>query len=206
MTLGSLYIVSAPSGAGKTSLINALLESLDGIEVSVSHTTRPMREGESDGQHYHFVDTATFESGIASGLFLEHASVFENYYGTSRSTVQQRLEEGVDVILEIDWQGAQQIRQLMPDNNSIFILPPSIDELERRLTARNQDAEAVIAKRVSQARDDARHFNEYDYIIVNDDFDTALQALSSIFQCKRTQLTKVALKHDQLLATLTEPQ
>jgi len=202
MSLGSLYIISAPSGAGKTSLIKALLESVDDIEVSVSHTTRPMRDGEVDGQHYHFVDIATFEQGITDGLFLEHAKVFENYYGTSQSTVKQRLAEGVDVILEIDWQGAQQIRQLMPDNCSVFILPPSIDELERRLTSRNQDSDDVIARRVSQAKEDVQHFTQYDHVIVNDDFAVALQALSSIFQCKRTERGKMQLRNQSLLTSL----
>lgn len=202
MTLGSLYIVSAPSGAGKTSLIKALLESVDGIEVSVSHTTRPMRNGEIDGQHYHFFDTETFEKGIKDGLFLEHAKVFENYYGTSQSTVKQRLADGVDVILEIDWQGAQQIRQLIPENCSLFILPPSIEELERRLTSRNQDSDNVIARRVSQAKEDVQHFTEYDHVIVNDDFATALQALSSVFQCKRTERKKMQLRHQSLLKSL----
>jgi len=202
MSLGSLYIISAPSGAGKTSLIKALLESVDDIEVSVSHTTRPMRDGEVDGQHYHFVDIATFEQGITDGLFLEHAKVFENYYGTSQSTVKQRLAEGVDVILEIDWQGAQQIRQLMPDNCSVFILPPSIDELERRLTSRNQDSDDVIARRVSQAKEDVQHFTQYDHVIVNDDFAVALQALSSIFQCKRTERDNMQLRNQSLLTSL----
>lgn len=202
MTLGSLYIVSAPSGAGKTSLINKLIDSVSGIEVSVSHTTRPMRDGEIDGKHYHFVDTTAFEQGIKDGLFLEHAKVFENYYGTSRSTVQQRLEEGVDVILEIDWQGAQQIRALMPENHSIFILPPSIEELERRLTSRNQDSEEVIIKRVSQAKADVQHFVEYEHIIVNDDFEKALVALSSIFECKRTERNKMQLRQQDLLKNL----
>ncbi len=204
MTLGSLYIVSAPSGAGKTSLIKALLESLHGIEVSVSHTTRPIREGEIDGQHYHFVNADDFESGIDNGIFLEHAKVFENYYGTSRSTLQQRLEAGIDVILEIDWQGAQQIRQLMPDNCSIFILPPSITELENRLTSRNQDSGEVIARRVSQAKEDVKHYIDYDHVIVNDTFSTALEALSSIFQCKRTECKKIQLRHNELLSKLTD--
>ena len=202
MTLGSLYIVSAPSGAGKTSLINALLESVSGIEVSVSHTTRPMREGETNGKHYHFVNPTTFEQGIKDGLFLEHAKVFENYYGTSRSTVQQQLEAGIDVILEIDWQGAQQIRALMPENHSIFILPPSTEELEQRLTSRNQDSEEVITRRVSQAKADVQHFVEYEHVIVNDDFKTALKALSSIFECKRTERNKIQLRHQELLARL----
>ena len=202
MTLGRLYIVSAPSGAGKTSLIKALLESVSGIEVSVSHTTRPIRAGEVDGQHYHFVDTKTFEQGISDELFLEHAKVFENYYGTSRSTVLKRLSEGVDIILEIDWQGAQQIRQLMPENCSIFILPPSIDELERRLTTRNQDSDEVIVRRVAQAQEDVQHFIEYDHVVVNDDFDAALQSLSSIFICKRTERDNMQLRHQSLLDSL----
>lgn len=202
MTLGTLYIVSAPSGAGKTSLINALLDTASGIEVSVSHTTRPMRNGEIDGKHYHFVDTESFEQGIEDGLFLEHAKVFENYYGTSRSTVQARLEEGVDVILEIDWQGAQQIRAILPENHSIFILPPSIEELERRLTSRDQDSKEVIIRRVSQAIADVQHFTEYEHIIVNDNFDTALVALSSIFECKRTEREKMQLRQKDLLANL----
>ena len=202
MTLGSLYIVSAPSGAGKTSLINALLESIDGIEVSVSHTTRPMREGEVDGKHYHFVNISEFEQGIKDGLFLEHAKVFENYYGTSRSTVQQRLEEGVDVILEIDWQGAQQIRTLMPENCSIFILPPSIKELESRLTSRNQDSDEVINRRVLQAKTDVQHFVEYEHVVVNDVFETALEGLGSIFQSKRTERVKMQLRHEKLLSSL----
>ena len=204
MTLGSLYIVSAPSGAGKTSLINALLESVTGIEVSVSHTTRPMSDGEVDGKHYHFVSPTIFEQGIEDGLFLEHAKVFENYYGTSRSTVQQQLEAGIDVILEIDWQGAQQIRVLMPENRSIFILPPSIEELERRLTSRNQDSDEVIARRVSQAKTDVQHFIEYEHIIVNDTFETALTALSSIFESKRTERNKMQLRHQGLLNNLLD--
>ena len=202
MTLGRLFIVSAPSGAGKTSLIKALLETVSGIEVSVSHTTRPIRVGEVDGRHYHFVTTDTFEQGIRERLFLEHAKVFENYYGTSRSTVLQRLSEGVDVILEIDWQGAQQIRKLMPENCSIFILPPSIDELERRLTTRNQDSDEVIARRVAQAKEDVQHFVEYDHVVVNDDFGVALQSLSSIFICKRTERDNIQLRHQSLLSNL----
>jgi len=202
MALGTLYIVSAPSGAGKTSLISALLASSTGIEVSVSHTTRDMREGEINGTHYHFVTKEVFEQGIDASLFLEHANVFGNYYGTSRSTVHQRLEQGIDVILEIDWQGAQQIRQLEPDVCSIFILPPSIQELEQRLQKRNQDADEVIQRRVAQAKEDVTHFTEYDHVVINDDFEQALENLLSIFTCQRTQRDKVTLRHPELLDSL----
>ena len=202
MTLGTLYIVSAPSGAGKTSLITAMLETVKGIKVSVSHTTRPMREGEVDGQHYHFVDKEAFEKDIEKNLFLEHADVFGNYYGTSHTAVNDQLSQGIDVILEIDWQGAQQIRQLAPNTRSIFILPPSISELESRLTKRNQDAADVIAKRVAQAKEDVTHYNEYDHVIINKDFDTALTELKSIFISQRTQREKLEKREPDMLKQL----
>ena len=202
MTLGTLYIVSAPSGAGKTSLITAMLETVKGIKVSVSHTTRPMREGEVDGQHYHFVDKEAFEKDIEKSLFLEHADVFGNYYGTSHTAVNDQLSQGIDVILEIDWQGAQQIRQLAPNTRSIFILPPSISELENRLTKRNQDAADVIAKRVAQAKEDVTHYNEYDHVIINKDFDTALTELKSIFISQRTQREKLEKREPNMLKQL----
>ena len=202
MTLGTLYIVSAPSGAGKTSLITAMLETVKGIKVSVSHTTRPMREGEIDGQHYHFVDKEAFEKDIEKSLFLEHADVFGNYYGTSHTAVNDQLSQGIDVILEIDWQGAQQIRQLAPNTRSIFILPPSISELESRLTKRNQDAADVIAKRVAQAKEDVTHYNEYDHVIINKDFDTALTELKSIFISQRTQREKLEKREPDMLKQL----
>ncbi|PWQ94269.1 guanylate kinase [Leucothrix arctica] len=202
MTLGTLYIVSAPSGAGKTSLITAMLETVKGIKVSVSHTTRPMREGEVDGQHYHFVDKEAFEKDIEKSLFLEHADVFGNYYGTSHTAVNDQLSQGIDVILEIDWQGAQQIRQLAPNTRSIFVLPPSISELENRLTKRNQDAADVIAKRVAQAKEDVTHYNEYDHVIINKDFDTALTELKSIFISPRTQREKLEKREPDMLKQL----
>jgi len=202
MTLGTLYIVSAPSGAGKTSLITAMLETVKGIKVSVSHTTRPMREGEVDGKHYHFINKAAFEQDIEKDLFLEHANVFGNYYGTSHTAVNKQLSQGTDVILEIDWQGAQQIRKLAPNTRSIFILPPSISELENRLIKRNQDAADVIAKRVAQAKEDVTHYSEYDHIIINNDFETALLDLNSIFICQRTQREKLEKREPDLLKQL----
>ena len=202
MTLGTLYIVSAPSGAGKTSLITAMLETVKGIKVSVSHTTRPMRDGEVNGKHYHFIDKATFEQDIEKNLFLEHANVFGNYYGTSHTAVNEQLSQGIDVILEIDWQGAQQIRKLAPNTRSIFILPPSISELENRLIKRNQDAADVIAKRVAQAKEDVSHYGEYDHIIINNDFETALIDLNSIFICQRTQREKLEQREPDLLKQL----
>ena len=202
MTLGTLYIISAPSGAGKTSLVSALLESNAGIEVSVSHTTRPTRDGEIDGHHYHFVSIDSFKAGIEADVFLEYAQVFDNFYGTSKSTVKQRLEQGIDVILEIDWQGARQIRKLEPDVCSIFILPPSIEALEQRLQSRNQDSDEVIARRLSQAKEDATHYADYDYVIINQDFDEALAELQSIFISQRVKLHKAELRNADTLKAL----
>jgi len=182
---GTLYIVSAPSGAGKTSLVAALLEQADGVEVSVSHTTRRARAGEVDGEHYHFVSAETFLGMIEDGELLEHAKVFDNFYGTARASVENRLAQGVDVILEIDWQGARQVRAAVPDAHSIFILPPSRDELERRLRGRGQDDEDVIQRRLRDAETDCAHYREYDYTVVNADFDTAVRDLASIFRANR---------------------
>ncbi|WP_018872317.1 guanylate kinase [Thioalkalivibrio sp. ALJ16] len=182
---GSLYIVSAPSGAGKTSLVAALLETVDAVEVSVSHTTRKPRASEVDGQHYHFVSAETFLGMIEDGQLLEHAKVFDNFYGTAHASVNARLDAGVDVILEIDWQGARQVRAAVPDAHSIFILPPSRDELERRLRGRGQDEEAVIQRRLRDAESDCTHFREYDYTVVNADFDQAVRDLACIFRSNR---------------------
>ena len=182
---GTLYIVSAPSGAGKTSLVNALVERLPDISISVSHTTRGQRPGEVEGLHYHFVDGETFDRMVREHAFLEHAQVFGNRYGTARQPLQALLEAGKDVILEIDWQGAQQVRDAMPAAISIFILPPSRDELERRLRGRGQDSDAVIARRMREATNEICHFAEYDYLVVNNRFDQALDELMAVVRTRR---------------------
>lgn len=195
-TQGTLYIISAPSGAGKTSLVKALLESTDNIMVSVSHTTRPMRNGEVDGKDYHFTDVPRFRQMIADNAFLEHAQVFDNFYGTSRSSALDRMKHGVDVILEIDWQGAAQVREKMPDAVSIFILPPSREELEQRLRGRGTDSDEVIARRLGEAVLEMSHYQSFDYLVFNDDFDTALQQLRAIVLARR-QRTEVQIQAQQ---------
>ncbi|WP_114785886.1 guanylate kinase [Vibrio tetraodonis] len=204
MGKGTLYIVSAPSGAGKSSLISAMLETNPtyAMKVSVSHTTRGMRPGEQDGVHYHFVQKESFEELIEQGAFLEYAEVFGNYYGTSRLWIEENLDKGIDVFLDIDWQGAQQIRKQMPGAQSIFILPPSDDELERRLNARGQDSEAVIAKRMAEAKSEISHYTEYDYVIVNDDFDNALIDFKAIIRAERLKQDKQAAKYKVMLDAL----
>jgi guanylate kinase len=201
---GTLYIVSAPSGAGKSSLISAMLEKNPtyAMKVSVSHTTRGMRPGEEDGVHYHFVDKGEFESLIAQGDFLEHAEVFGNYYGTSRKWIGETLEKGIDVFLDIDWQGARQIREQMPQAKSVFILPPSNGELERRLNVRGQDSAEVIAKRMSEAKSEMSHYSEYDYVIVNDDFDGALVDFKAILRAERLKQDKQSVKYKGMLDAL----
>jgi len=199
---GTLYIVSAPSGAGKTSLLKAMITDTDGVRISVSHTTRQQRAGEVDGQDYHFVAVAEFQQMISDGAFLEYAQVFDNYYGTSRQSVQQQLDEGIDVILEIDWQGARQIRQLMPKARSIFILPPSREALAERLQGRGQDDQAVIERRMAAAKEEMSHFNEYDYLVINDDFDVAKQELAAIFIAERQMMTSQTQRHEQLINNL----
>ncbi|SBO12163.1 Guanylate kinase [Vibrio mediterranei] len=201
---GTLYIVSAPSGAGKSSLISAMLEKNPtyAMKVSVSHTTRGMRPGEEDGVHYHFVEKTDFESLIEQGAFLEYAEVFGNYYGTSRLWIEETLEKGIDVFLDIDWQGARQIREQMPEAKSVFILPPSNSELERRLNVRGQDSDEVIAKRMSEAKSEMSHYNEYDYVIVNDDFDGALVDFKAILRAERLKQDKQAVKYKGMLDAL----
>lgn len=182
---GSLFIITAPSGAGKTSLVKALLDGTPGIKVSVSYTTRAPRAGEQHGVHYFFVDVPTFERMIKDGAFLEHANVFGNYYGTARQTVADLLAQGTDVILEIDWQGAQQVRRIFPDAVGVFILPPSRVELEARLRNRKTDDERVIARRLAEAIAEMSHYTEFDYVVVNDQFDQALADLKSIVAAQR---------------------
>lgn len=185
MTIGKLYIISAPSGAGKTSLVKQLVADLAGLTVSVSHTTRQMRSGEIHGQDYYFVSVAEFQAMLEKQAFLEHAQVFDNFYGTAQQTVEDKLKQGLDVILEIDWQGAEQIKQLLPDSLSIFILPPSTDVLLQRLKNRGQDDEPIIARRMRDAVTEMRHYDEFDYLVVNDVFAAALTELKSIIIANR---------------------
>lgn len=199
---GQLYIVSAPSGAGKTSLVAALLKQDAQIEVSVSHTTRGPRPGEQDGVNYNFVSVAEFQALVGQGDFLEHAEVFGNFYGTSRGWVDCKLASGVDVILEIDWQGAAQIRHLYPNVYSIFILPPSRYSLRQRLTARGQDSQEVIERRMREAASECSHYAEFDYLIVNDVFDTALLELASVFRANRLRQGVQSLRCAHILNDL----
>ncbi len=185
MTIGKLYIISAPSGAGKTSLVKQLLAELADLSVSISHTTRPMRPGEIDGADYYFVSDSDFKAMQKNQAFLEHAQVFDNFYGTAQQTVEQNLNQGLDVILEIDWQGAEQIKKLLPDTISIFILPPSTQVLLQRLQNRGQDDEQTIARRMRDAVTEMRHHDEFDYLVVNDDFALALTELKSIIIANR---------------------
>ncbi|WP_036253342.1 guanylate kinase [Methylobacter sp. BBA5.1] len=193
MNHGKLYIIAAPSGAGKTSLVKQLVADLDSLTVSISHTTRPMRPGEAHGRDYYFVSIADFQAMLEQQAFLEHARVFDNFYGTARQTVQENLSQGLDVILEIDWQGAQQIKQLLPDSQSIFILPPSTAVLQQRLRNRGQDDEQIIARRMRDAVAEMSHYHEFDYLVVNDDFEQALAALKSILIANR--LTRQRQQH-----------
>ncbi len=199
---GTLFIISAPSGAGKTSLVKALTDDLNHIRVSVSHTTRAMRPGEHDGVNYHFVDRAEFERMNAQGDFIEQAEVFGNFYGTSRRALQQTLDEGHDLILEIDWQGAQQVRKLMPAARSIFILPPSQQALRQRLTNRGQDSDEIIEGRMREAVSEMEHYAEYEFVIINDDFATALEDLKAVFRANRLQLDGQQQRHGELLSQL----
>lgn len=197
---GNLIIVSAPSGAGKTSLVRALLELDPGLALSVSSTTRPPRAGETDGVHYHFLTQDVFRAAVAAGAFLEHAEVFGNLYGTRESDVRERLAGGRDLILEIDWQGARQVRKRLPGVIGIFILPPSMAELERRLRTRATDSEEVIACRLAQARDDIAQAPAYDYLVVNADFETALQDLAAIVVAERQRTARQVARVADLLA------
>jgi guanylate kinase len=202
VTKGTLYVISAASGAGKTSLVAAVLQRVTDIEVSVSHTTRAPREGEKDGVNYHFVDKAVFEAMVEAGEFIESAMVFGNMYGTSRQHLQEQLLKGKDVILEIDWQGARQIRKLMNDCRSIFIVPPSIAALRQRLTSRGQDDETIINRRMREAVSEMSHYVEFEYLVINDDFDEARENLVAIIMGERMLLEHQQQKHADLLVEL----
>ena len=188
MATGILFIISAPSGAGKTSLVAELLKRREHIKASVSHTTRERRRGEVDGVNYHFVDRATFMAMLEQAAFLEHAEVFGNFYGTSQQWVEETWRNGDDVILEIDWQGAAQVRKLFPQSTSIFILPPSKQALRERLDNRAQDDPAVIEKRIAAATDEMSHYVEADFLVVNDDFETAVEQLIAIIAAQKCRL------------------
>ena len=185
---GLLFIISAPSGAGKTSLVNALLQSQPELKASISHTTRPRRPGEKDGVDYYFLDKPRFETLIAQGSFLEYAQVFDHFYGTSRHWVSEQLDQGRDVILEIDWQGARQVRAALPRAISIFILPPSYQALGQRLRRRGRDTEEIIERRMRDAVNEISHYAEYDYLLVNDDFASAFAGLQAIIQASRLKI------------------
>lgn len=203
---GTLYVVSAPSGAGKTSLVHALSEADPGVLISISHTTRPPRAGEQDGVHYHFVARDRFLEMIRDDVFLEHARVFDHYYGTSREWVLERLARGRDVVLEIDWQGARQVRERVPEAIGVFILPPSRAALEERLRARRQDSEAVVAGRMREAVREMSHWGEFDYVVVNDDFAAALADLHAIVGAQRLRSATQGVRWRALLGDLLGPE
>lgn len=199
---GTLYVISAPSGAGKTSLVGEMIKADARLGVSISHTTRPMRPGEQDGVNYHFVSRDEFEAMILRNEFLEHADVFGNYYGTSQVWVESTLARGQDVILEIDWQGAAQVRRLSPDCVSIFIVPPSAAVLRSRLTGRGTDAPDVVERRLAEATEECRHALEFDYLVVNDDFSEAFDQLMSIVHSQRLRMEYQQKRHAALLSEL----
>lgn len=204
MNLGSLFIVTAPSGAGKSSLVKAMLEADPQLKLSISYTTRAPRPGEQNGREYHFVERAAFQAMLERNAFLESAEVYGNWYGTSQDWIENEMQAGRDIILEIDWQGARQVRKLIPGAVSIFILPPSIEELQKRLTGRNQDSEEIIARRVAAAREDISHAQEADYLVINDQFDAALQDLLAICRCHRLAMAKQSQRQAGLLAALNK--
>mgnify|MGYP001818118486 CR=1 FL=1 len=199
---GILFIVSAPSGAGKTSLLRELVPADERLVVSVSHATRAMRPGERDGQHYHFVTTEHFEQLVGEGAFLEHARVFDNYYGTSEAAVRESLAQGLDVVLEIDWQGARQVRRRFPQAVSIFIAPPSIDALRERLSGRGQDSAEIVERRMADARNELSHYPEYDYLVINDDFATALAELRCLVTAERLREPRQSARFTEALADM----
>lgn len=202
---GLLFVVSAASGTGKTSLVKALLERVNNLHVSVSHTTRGQRPGELDGVHYHFSTKEDFLNLVNEGGFIEYAEVFGNYYGTAQATVKEQLAKGHDVLLEIDWQGAQQVRRLFPESKQIFILPPSQFDLRERLSNRGTDAVDVIEHRLSCAVEDMQQYSNFDYIIINDDFNKALHDLEAVIIANRLVLSQQANRHEKLIQQLITP-
>ncbi|ENU17799.1 guanylate kinase [Acinetobacter lwoffii] len=202
---GLLFVVSAASGTGKTSLVKALLERVNNLHVSVSHTTRGQRPGELDGVHYHFSNKDDFLNLVNEGGFIEYAEVFGNYYGTAQATVKEQLAKGHDVLLEIDWQGAQQVRRLFPESKQIFILPPSQFDLRERLSNRGTDAVDVIEHRLSCAVEDMQQYSNFDYIIINDDFNKALHDLEAVIIANRLVLSQQANRHKKLIQKLITP-
>jgi len=200
MALGTLFIISAPSGAGKTSLVSELLSRLDNIQVSISHTTREARPGEQDGVNYHFVSHQQFETMVEQQQFVEHAKVHNNYYGTSEQWVKSTLNKGIDVILEIDWQGAEQVREKFPGSKSIFILPPSKQALLERLKGRGQDKPSIIEERVAAATEEMKHCNDADYVVINDQFEIACNQLQAIVEVQRCEVA--SQRHKKLLIDL----
>jgi guanylate kinase len=200
--LGNLYVIAAPSGTGKTSLVKAVVDSLPKVTVSVSHTTRAKRPNEVDGVNYYFISKDVFERMVSNQDFLEYATVFDNFYGTSKQWVKETLNKGIDVILEIDWQGHQQIKQLFPSSISIFILPPSLDDLKTRLMNRNQDNADIIKKRLADAKATVSHLHEFDYIVINDDFIQAVHDLKLIIEAGRLRQKRQTAKFSHLLEKL----
>ena len=199
---GRLFIVAAPSGGGKTSLVNRLIQDMPSIELSVSHTTRKARPTEKDTKDYFFVNQRDFEAMIAAQDFIEYAKVFNNYYGTSKKQIAERLAKGIDVVLDIDWQGAQQIRRIYPDAVSIFLLPPSLTELRERLHNRQQDNNEIIEQRMQQSQHELEHYQEFDYLIVNQDFNVALTQLQAIVTAERLKKDIQIVKQSKLLSFL----
>lgn len=203
MITGNLFIVAAPSGAGKTSLVKELLAADAGIQLSISYTTRAPRPGEINGLHYHFVSRENFGQMLERGDFLESAEVYGNFYGTSQPWIEASRKTGKDILLEIDWQGAAQVRRLIPEAIGIFVLPPSLEALRQRLTGRGQDAEEVIRRRIAAAREDISHVGEFDYVIINDDFNIALQDLLAVVRAQRLKTGVQLERYGDLIASLT---
>jgi guanylate kinase len=200
--IGHLYIVAAPSGAGKTTLVRLLFENDPGIRVSISCTTRAPRPGEKDGREYHFVDVDTFHERVGRGEFVEWAEVHGNYYGSSKCWIEDELTAGRDVLLEIDWQGAQQVRKAFPDAIGVFILPPSMEVLQQRLSGRGTDSARTISRRIAAAQDEMRHVDEFDYVIINDDLQQALGSLLAVVSASRLQYESQRQRHPALFAAL----